>query len=132
MESYIAIDNVCAWPNLTPMPFWDIVALADGSLEASLYSWPPVRGDSTAHFYQSRDDGRTWEPRSVIQRGDTNETALLNVDGNRLLAAVRTSQARDVELFESDDAGGTWSEQVRSRRKINTPPTCCRWQTGAS
>ena len=64
--------------------------------------------------------------------GNTNETALLNVDGNRLLAAVRTSQARDVELFESDDAGGTWSEQGSVTSKINTPPTCCRWQTGAS
>ena len=71
------------------------------------------------------------EPRSVIQRGDTNETALLNVDGNRLLAAVRTLQARDVELFESDDAGGTWSEQDSVTSK-NQHPAHLRWQTGAS
>ena len=108
-----------------------IVALADGSLGASLYSWPPVHGDSSAHFYQSRDDGRAWEPRSVIQRGDTNETAMLNVDGNRLLAAVRTLQARDVELFESDDAGDSWSEQGSVTSK-NQHPAHLRWQTGAS
>ena len=125
LESYIAIDNVCAWPKLTPMP--------DGSIAAVIFNQPTHgRWQGDVECWGSRDDGRTWEPRSVIQRGDTNETALLNVDGNRLLAAVRTSQARDVELFESDDAGGTWSEQGRSRRKINTPPTCCRWQTGAS
>ena len=29
------------------------------------------------------------------------------------------------------DAGGTWSEQGSVTSKINTPPTCCRWQTDA-
>jgi len=32
MERYIAIDNVCAWPNLTALP--------DGTLAAAIYNRP--------------------------------------------------------------------------------------------
>ena len=99
----------CPDSEVEAMPFGDIIALADGSLGASLYSWPPFHSHASAHFYTSRDGGRVWESCSVIQPGDTNETALLSLDGNRLLAAARTSKARNVEMFVSDDAGATWS-----------------------
>ena len=91
-----------------PMPFGDIVTLADGSLAASLYSWSRDQKENTAHLYRSEDDGRTWLWRGTIQSGDSNEVALLALERGRLLAAARTLVGRDVELFASDDAGRTW------------------------
>ena len=92
-----------------PMPFGDIVALEDGSLGASLYSWSRTRKENTAHYYRSEDDGRTWAWRGVIQNGDSNEVALLALEGGKLLAAVRTVVGRHLELFASEDGGATWA-----------------------
>jgi hypothetical protein len=57
MERFIAIDNVCAWPNLTPMPDDSIVATifnqpCHGSWEGDVECW----GSS---------DGALWELRGV-------------------------------------------------------------------
>ncbi len=93
------------------MPFGDIVKLEDGSLGASCYSWSPRQREMTAHLYQSRDDGRTWTHRSVIQEGDSNEVALLSLAGGQLLAALRTVKGRHVELFSSKNGGETWQDQ---------------------
>ena len=51
MERYIAIDNVCAWPNLTVLP--------DGTLAVAIYNQPihgHWRGD--VEVWASTDDGR--------------------------------------------------------------------------
>ncbi len=50
VERYIAIDNVCAWPNLTAMP--------DGTLAVAIYN-QPVHGHwhGDVEVWASTDDG---------------------------------------------------------------------------
>ena len=63
MERYIAIDNVCAWPNLT--------VLADGTLAVAIYNQPihgQWRGD--VEVWASIDDGRVWKKRGVAAVGE--------------------------------------------------------------
>jgi hypothetical protein len=53
MERYIAIDNVCAWPNLTVLP--------DDMLAVTIYN-RPVHGrwHGDVEVWVSTDDGRVW------------------------------------------------------------------------
>ncbi|MFC1453771.1 sialidase family protein [Verrucomicrobiota bacterium] len=52
-ERYVAIDNVCAWPNLTIMP--------DGSLIATIFNQPTHGGwEGDVECWSSVDKGRTW------------------------------------------------------------------------
>jgi len=56
MERYIAIDNVCAWPNLTKMP--------DGTLIATIFN-QPCHGlwEGDIACWASEDGGHTWQRR---------------------------------------------------------------------
>ncbi len=58
MERYIAIDNVCAWPNLTKMP--------DGGIIATIFN-QPCHGDweGDVECWASEDDGRLWNLRGT-------------------------------------------------------------------
>lgn len=58
MERYIAIDNVCAWPNSTLMP--------DGSIVVTIFNQPchgTTEGDGEC--WASEDGGRLWRLRGV-------------------------------------------------------------------
>ena len=58
MERYIAIDNVCAWPNLTMMPNGDIIA--------TIFNQPGhgiCEGD--VECWASEDGGRLWQLRGT-------------------------------------------------------------------
>lgn len=98
-------------PSVYPMPFGDIVQLADGALGVSLYARDKVdvADGISAHLYVSLDDGRSWQHRSVIGAGDYNETNLLTLRSGRLLAAARTWNDHHLEIFYSDDSGQTWA-----------------------
>lgn len=83
-ERYVAIDNVCAWPNLT--------LLADGSIAAAIYN-QPVHGRwyGDVECWVSTDGGRLWARRSVPARGEP--------PGNRMnVAAGRTAAGTYVVL----------------------------------
>ena len=83
-ERYVAIDNVCAWPNLT--------LLADGSIAAAIYN-QPVHGRwyGDVECWASTDGGRLWTRRSVPARGEP--------PGNRMnVAAGRTAAGTYVVL----------------------------------
>lgn len=58
MERYVAIDNVCAWPNLTLMP--------DGSVTATIFN-QPCHGswEGDVDVWGSEDQGRTWNRRGT-------------------------------------------------------------------
>ena len=83
-ERFVAIDNVCAWPNLTLMP--------DGSVVATIFNRPyhgSVVGD--VECWSSRD-GRLWEKRGspAIHEPDSNRmnvAAGLAHDGSLLVLA---------------------------------------------
>ena len=77
VERYVAIDNVCAWPNLT--------LLADGSIAVTVYN-QPVHGRwyGDVECWASTDGGRLWSRRSMPARGEP--------PGNRMnVAAGRTA-----------------------------------------
>lgn len=58
MERYIAIDNVCAWPNLTLMP--------DGSIIATIFNQPTHGGwEGDVECWASEDGGKLWHKRGT-------------------------------------------------------------------
>ncbi|MBZ0294446.1 MAG: glycoside hydrolase [Anaerolineae bacterium] len=58
MEHYLAIDNVCAWPNLTLMP--------DGSIIATIFNQPTHGGwEGDVECWASEDDGQSWQKRGT-------------------------------------------------------------------
>jgi hypothetical protein len=58
MERYLAIDNVCAWPNLTKLP--------DGTLIASIFNQPcHGQWEGDVECWASEDGGRTWRLRGT-------------------------------------------------------------------
>jgi hypothetical protein len=58
MERYIAIDNVCAWPNLTKMP--------EGAIIATIFN-QPCHGlwEGDVECWASEDGGRLWHLRGT-------------------------------------------------------------------
>lgn len=67
MEKYIAIDNVCAWPN--------IKKFSNGELVAIVFNQPcHLRWEGTLDCWASSDNGRMWSFRSnpVINESGTN------------------------------------------------------------
>jgi len=63
VERYVAIDNVCAWPNLTVLP--------DDTLAVAIYNQPvhgQWRGD--VEVWVSTDDGLLWEKRGAAALGE--------------------------------------------------------------
>ncbi len=84
MERYLAIDNVCAWPNLTRLP--------DGALVATIFNQPchgAWEGDVECW---GSEDGRTWHLRGVPARhapgtNRMNVAAGLAANGDLLVIA---------------------------------------------
>jgi len=53
-ERFIAVDNVCAWPNLTLMP--------DGAIISSIFNQPTHGGwEGDVECWVSRDQGQMWQ-----------------------------------------------------------------------
>ena len=58
MERYIAIDDVCAWPNLTFLP--------DGEIIATIFNQPcHGRWEGDVECWASEDGGRSWKYRGT-------------------------------------------------------------------
>ena len=59
LDSVVAVDNVCAWPNLT--------LTGDGTILAVIYNQPcHLTAEGDVECWASTDDGRTW-----VRRGRT-------------------------------------------------------------
>ncbi len=112
VENIVAVDNVCAWPNLTLLP--------DGSIAAALFNKPShglMEGD--VDCYVSGDGGRTWiysgtpaphEPKTIRM----NHAAGLSNDGS-LVVLCSGWGGKDyreytlpVMVSRSNDGGVTW------------------------
>lgn len=71
----VAVDNVCAWPNLT--------TLADGAVVATIFNQPShgsVAGD--VECWASTDSGRSWQKRGT-PAGHEPDTNRMNVAAGR-------------------------------------------------
>ena len=123
MERYIAIDNVCAWPNLTRMP--------DGAVIATIFNQPcHGRWEGDVECWASTDGGRFWTYRGTPAPHEPgtnrmNVAAGLSRSGDLLvLASGWTHRPRKGEgdaghatparpllpwICRSKDGGRTWT-----------------------
>ncbi len=117
-ERYIAIDNVCAWPNLK--------RLADGSIVAVVFNQPShgkTEGDVEA--WVSRDGGKLWQKAGTPAPHEpgtlrVNHAFGLAHDGSLIVLAAGAPVANrqgwlPVWVCRSRDGGRTWtrSESVK-------------------
>ena len=113
-ERYVAIDNVCAWPNLTQ--------LKDGSLTATIFNRPHHgKGEGDVECWASSDGGHFWELRGTVTSHKPG-TVRMNVavgrahDGSLVVlnsgwgGANFRERILDPLVSRSSDGGKTWQE----------------------
>ena len=123
MERFIAVDNVCAWPNLTHLP--------DGTIHTTLFNQPTHGGwEGDVECWASVDEGHTWTLRGVPAPHEPT-TARMNVaaglarDGSMIVIASGWSRRNPVGDYtsphegkvldnwvcRSTDGGASWSHE---------------------
>jgi hypothetical protein len=97
-------------------PFGKILTLPDRSMLMNVYGYavrnpgePAEPKVDHSYLYRSTDAGRTWKRHGTIGAG-FNETALLELPGGVLLAAMRSAGSKaNVWVTHSPDGGKTWA-----------------------
>lgn len=103
---YVAIDNVCAWPNLT--------TLRDGTIVATIFNRPSHgRMEGDVECWAS-NDGRFWQQRGVAaahqpSANRMNVAAGLDRDGKLLVLASGWSLKRDGDQFALGEVLPFWA-----------------------
>ena len=94
-------------PDYGESPYGKIVQLPDGTALLNVYygSKPHL----AALVYRSKDDGQTWGDPSVIAE-NYNETSLVVLSENRILAVMRSEAGGHLATALSSDKGRKWSE----------------------
>ena len=102
LERYVAIDNVCAWPNLTLMP--------DGSIVATIFNQPSHgQQEGDVECWASTDGGRLWQRRGTPARHEPR--------ANRMNVAAGLARNGDLIVLASG-----WSDEVEpGRERLNHP-----------
>ncbi|WP_167859261.1 sialidase family protein [Paenibacillus cymbidii] len=123
------------------IPYGDIVRDGEGRLGAAMYTTsadPQHEGKrvNCVYFYRSCDQGKSWGepvpivPAALAERLRSNETAVLSLGGQRVLAAARTQDDQHLELFLSEDFGGTWTAKGQVSLAGQIPAHLLRLQDG--
>lgn len=102
-ERYVAVDNVCAWPNLTLLP--------EGDLVAAIFNQPTHGGwEGDVECWASKDQGQTWSLRGVPAPHEPG-TNRMNVaagcghDGSLLVLASGWSRRNAAGDYSSPQEG---------------------------
>ena len=116
-EFYVAVDNVCAWPNLTLLP--------NGEIAAAIYNKPSHGfGCGNIELWVSEDDGRMWKYRSTVSDHSDdpkhvrmNHAVGLNIQGHIVALVSGYGEGRvlpylDVQVCLSKDQGRTWERSI--------------------
>ena len=115
-ERYVAVDNVCAWPNLTVLP--------NGDLAAVIFNHPShglAEGD--VEVWASNDGGKLWKLRGTATTHDPgtnrmNVAAGLAHSGDLIVLAAGWGGAGfrerilPVQVSRSADGGRTWQRSL--------------------
>lgn len=108
----VAIDNVCAWPNLTLMP--------DGAVVATIHNQPShLRTPGGIDCWASEDGGRTWAKRGTPAPRDSVKAAR---------GHVAAGLARNGDLIVLTTG---WSDPASQDRGAITPTWISRSSDGA-
>lgn len=114
---YIAVDNVCAWPNLT--------TLADGTIVATIFNQPSHGSVAGAPECWASPDGRFWEQRGTPAPNDPST--------NRMNLAAGLARNGDLLVLCSG-----WTDVKHPQRPKQAPfrddilrPWVCRSHDGA-
>lgn len=126
MERYIAIDGVCAWPNLTLLP--------NGETIATIFNQPcHCKWEGDVECWSSRD-GRFWERRGVPaphepETNRMNVAAGLAKNGDLLVIASgwisRPPRPDPVPVFPHDSYDPPEGGRFETHRKV-IPSWVCR------
>ncbi len=108
LERYVAVDNVCAWPNLT--------LLKDGTLTATIFNQPHHgKGAGDVESWVSTDGGRMWELGGVA--------APRAPGSNRMNVAAGAAHDGSVVVLASGWGGAGFRERIM-------PSLVCRSSDG--
>ena len=119
----------------TGSPYGKIVSLEDGTLLAPIYNSQHWADEQSGQDYdssflvRSRDDGMTWGEPSLIGHRK-NETALIALPGDDLLAVLRDDGAQGLHSTLSQDGGFTWSDPVQITLARQHPADLVRLTNG--
>jgi hypothetical protein len=91
------------------IPFGRIIRLSDNRLAYASYRSQGIGKPSNTWVMQSRDDGFTWKKKSLLGEEDSNEAALCNLGGKKILAATRTHKDHHTKLCVQ--LKGKWMDQ---------------------
>ena len=109
LDRCVAVENVCAWPNLTLLP--------DDTILAAIYNHPShLMGEGDVECWASADAGRTWHKRGTASPHEPG-TARANI-------AAGLAHNGDVIVLAS---GWGYAPGFRNRR---LPPWVCRSSDG--
>ena len=121
-------------PSLSVAPYGKIVELSDKTLLMNVYG---VRGNlptsdhHASYVIRSRDGGRTWGDPTLIAEG-FNETALLALDDDLVIAALRADPPSEATFVSiSEDGGYTWSKPVRVTGSLEHPADLIQLSDGS-
>ena len=110
-------------------PYGKIVQLADGTVIMAVYfAFYDGRGDES-YIFRSKDGGKTWGDPTLLGKG-SNETAVLDLGGGRLLAAMRSAKGGHLAVTRSDDRGYHWSEPAEITKDGEHPADLIRLADG--
>jgi Neuraminidase (sialidase) len=100
-----------------------------GSVLMSVYgSWKGHHA-TFEHIFRSTDEGHTWKLLSTVAEG-VNETGILALPGDHVLAAMRTDKERRLLVTRSADGGKTWDTPVAVTNPNEHPGDLIRLQNG--
>ena len=122
MKHYVAVDNVCAWPNLSVLPNGDFVAVIFNQPCHGLW-----QGD--VECWASTDGGEMWRKRGDVTRHEP-DTNRMNVSAglapNGDLIALVSGWSHKVPLGEYDTSRG------RDPNSRTLRPWVCRSRDGGA
>ena len=110
-QPVVAVDNVCAWPNLT--------MLLDGAIVATIHNQPAhLKVPADVECWASEDEGRTWAKRGMPAPRDNDRAARGNV-------AAGLAANGDLIVIASG-----WSDPASETRGSILPPWVSRSTDG--
>jgi len=121
VQPVVAVDNVCAWPNLTVLP--------DGAVVATIHNQPShLKVPADVECWASEDGGRTWAKRGTPAPRDNERVARGNVAagvaGNGDLVVIASGWSDPASstrgtimpsiVSRSADGGRTWTTDAKA------------------